>query len=257
MFRLFKKKYSNEFNLPKRMWLDEHLSKKELKKFKNCFNQISGAEFIEILNEKFIPFIRTFGFKGSKNSYYLRYEPVIITLNIFKDKYGGNCALKLGVHLDYIENHLGQLPVASKFTVPDCYIHESVSMDNGESWYYYGLTKEEGYETVDLMINMFKKRGIPFLEQFHNYPKPFDQITLKDILEPNENFINYGISKDMLEWIHFRVFLAKFNLKTENKDLALKILEKTRHDEYYDERFSQPGRSPLLESLDKLIENYQ
>ncbi len=109
------------------MWLDEHLSKKELNKFKNCFNQISGAEFIEILNEKFIPFIRSLGFKGSKNSYYLRYEPVIITLNIFKDKYGGNCALTLGVHLDYIENHLGQLPVASKFTVPDCYIHKSTA----------------------------------------------------------------------------------------------------------------------------------
>ena len=79
---------------------------------------------------------------------------------------------------------------------------------------------------MDLMIAMVKEKGIPFLEQFENYPHPFDKITLNDLNNPSEAFKDYGIDASMLNWVRFHIFLAKLNLDIENYSLARQIIEK-------------------------------
>jgi len=237
------------------MWLDKDLSESDKILYKNIFHQITGAEFIDILNEKFVPFLESLNFKGSKNNFYKHNSPWIYTVNIFKDKYGGECALNVGVHLDFIENTIDKLPIPSKFSVSDCIIDKSIMMDNDNPWYLFGKNSIEGHETVDIMIEMFKKKGIPFLSKFENYPIPFSDIEYNDILKPKNKFIQYEITKDKLDWVHFHIFLAKVNFNIGNTDLALKILEKAKNDEYYAKRFEKYGMSPLLERIGKLIKN--
>ena len=234
------------------MWLDEHLSKKEKEKYKNIWNQITGAEFIELMNNEFTPYLKSLGFKGAKNNFYRKNKPWIFTVNIFKDKYGGNCAINVGVHLDYIENKIDKLPIPSKFQVVDCIIRKRIELDNDNSWYYYGLDKKEGKETVDLMIKMFQKKGVPFLQKFEKYPHPFDKITYDDLIKPTEKFKDYGIDSKKLNYIHFHIFLIKFNLKIENYNLAKQIIDKAWNREFNAERFSEKGVSPLLKPIEEL-----
>ena len=252
MFNLFRKKEKNPNNLPKRMWLDEQLSQSEREKYKNIWNQISGAEFIELMNNEFTPFMKSIGFKGSKNKFYKKNKPWIYTVNIFKDKYGGNCAVNIGVHLDYIENRLDELPIPSKFQVSDCIIRKNIPLDNNNSRYFYGLNQNEGKETVALIIKMFQKKGIPFLKKFETYPNPFDNITFDDLNNPTETFSEYGIDSKKLNYIHFHIFLAKFNIKFENYTLAKQIIDKAWNDEFNAEIFSEEEMSPLLKSIETL-----
>jgi hypothetical protein len=241
-------KQKANFSLPKRMWDKTDLSEAEIKAFKNNFNQISGEDFIRIQNERFTPYIKSLGFKGSKNNFYKRNSPWIYTLNIFKDKYGGECALNIGIHLEYIENQLGELPIPGKFTISDCIIDKNIAMDNGNSWFYYGINETEGYETIDIMIEMFEKKGIPFLNKLKNYPIPFSLIKPGDIETPSDKFIEYEISIKLLGWVHFLIFLAKFNFNIGRKEFAIKILEKAKTNEII-----RMPKSPLIEKLNELI----
>ncbi|GGD36543.1 DUF4304 domain-containing protein [Flavobacterium orientale] len=252
MFNLFKKKYRNEHSLPKRMWLNEHLSEKEIEKYKNIWNQISGAKFIELMDKNFTPYIKSLGFKGSKNNFYKKNKPWIYTVNIFKDKYGGSCAVNVGVHLDYIENQINTLPIPSKFQVGDCIIEKNIPLDNNNSWFFYGMNENEGIETVELIIKMFNKKGIPFLQKFEKYPNPFDEINFDDLLSPTEKFKEFGIDSKKLDWIHFHIFLSKVNIGIKNYDLAKQIILKAWNDEFNAERFDKKGVSPLLKEIEEI-----
>lgn len=241
-----------------RMWQDSSLTAKERKKYKDSFNQITGAEFIEILDENFTPFMKSLGFKGRKNKFYKHEKPFIHCLHVFKDKYGGNCGLTIGVHLDFLEQRIGtEIPVPSKLMADDCLFTKSVDMDNGNSWYYYGLSKEEGRETVDIMINMIKKNAIPFFQLFNSYPHPFDKIKSNDIIAPTDEWEKFDINRESLTWVHFRTFLAGVHWDIGNKEEAQKILHMAREDEYNSNRFIEPGCSPLLKDIDALIEKYR
>jgi hypothetical protein len=253
-FNLFKKTVSAEVKLPKRMWLNEELSKKEIEEYKNVFDQITGEEFINILNDEFTPLIKSFDFRGSKNNFYKRNSPWIYTINIFKDKYGGNCALNVGIHLDFVENQIDQLPIPSKFTIADCMISKSIEMDNGNNWYYYGKDRNEGLETVELMASMFKKKAVPFLQKFENYPSPFDKITLSDLVYPTDKYTEYGISKQMLTGSQFQIFLSKIKYTIGQTELALDILEKARAEVL---KRNNNSSSPLVEKINKLLQNYR
>lgn len=255
MFKLFGKKEKE--HMPKRMWHNEQLTDKERSIYKDAFNQITGEDFIQIQKERLTPYLKSLGFKGSKNNFYKHNSPWIHVIQIFKDHYGGSCALNVGVHLDYIENQLGNLIVPSKFRLEDAMIDKNIEMDNGNGWYYYGLTHEEGCETIDIMIDAFERKGIPFLEKYESYPHPFSDITFDDILNPSERFLEYEIPLRLLKSPHFRMFLAKVNMDIDKKELAIKILEKVRNDEYYSSRFIKPGCSPLIQTIDSLLDKFR
>ena len=238
------------------MWEDKFLSNKERKFYKDVFGQIEGAEFIEILKLKFNPIVKSYGFSGNKNHFYKKNSPFIYTIQIFKDKYGGNCALNVGVHLLKIETGRIELPsIPSKYNIYDCLISKNIPMNNNNSWYYYGKTTEEGIETVSIMIEMLKEKGIPFLDQFTKYPHPFDKISLKDLEYPTEKYGKYGLSKEKLNKSYTLVFLAHFNLDFGNKDKGFKILNLVWQKEC--ERFKNFADSPYYLKIKQLRENYR
>ncbi len=247
-------------NLPKRFWNDEDLTKSELEEFQKdvLFQRcLSSAEFIEILDSEFTPFIKSLGFKGRKNNFYKIEGSLIQTIGIFKNKYGGDCSLTLGLHIkDFPIRNSDKLIDNKKFTPSHSIIQKTVELDNGNTTLRYGNTKEEGNETVILMNSIVEKKGLMFFKKFSEYPHPFDKIKISDIENPSEKFSEYGIDKKMLNWIHFKKFLARFNHLNGNNDIALRLLKKAREDEYYSDRFTSIGVSPLIEGIDKMIVKY-
>jgi len=258
MLSFFKKNKNKD--LPKRFWNDADLTKSELENFRkdSLFGRcLTGPEFIEILDSEFTPFIKSLGFKGRKNNFYKIEDSIIQTIGIFKNKYGGDCSLNIGLHIkDFPVCNSDKIIDNKKFTPSHSIIQKTLELDNGNTILRYGNTREEGIETVLLMNSIVEKKGLIFFEKFSEYPYPFDKIEMSDIEKPSEKFLEYGIDKKMLSWIHFKKFLARFNHLNGDNDFALELLKKARKDEYYSDRFTSVGVSPFIEGLDEMIKNY-
>lgn len=237
--------------LPIRFWKNSELNEKQKSEFKDNFNQISGAEFIEILKENFNPFIKELGFKGSKNNFYKKNSPWIYVLNLNKDKYGGELTINVGVHLDFIENTLDKLPIPSKFNITDCIIDKNLVLENGNSWLFYGKNKTEAKETIEFMKELILEQAIPFLEQFNNYPEPFNKISVEDIKNKTKNFLDFSIDDKLIDWVHFILFLSKVNYNIGNKERAIELLDLAKEKEII--RFSGTLNSPLMPRIEKSI----
>ena len=241
--------------LPKRFWNNHELTEKERNEYKNTFNQISGIEFIEILKNNFNPFLKELGFKGSKNNFYQKNSPWIYVLNIHKDKYGGELTINMGIHLDYIQNALDQLPILSKFDIGDCIIDKNLSLENNNSWLVYGKNDIEALETIEFMKELVLEQGILFIEKFNNYPQPFSNITIDDIKTGNKKFLEYGIDEKLINWVHFIIFLAKVNNNIGNKEKAMELLQLAKIKEI--DRFSGTLNSPLMPKIELLIRDFR
>lgn len=241
--------------LPIRFWNKSELTDNEKSEYKNNFTQISGVEFIDILKENFNPFLKELGFKGSKNSFYKKNTPWIYVINLHKDKYGGELTINVGVHLDYIENPLNVLPIPSKFDITDCIIDKNLTLENGNSWLMYGKNTAEAIETVEIMKELLLEDGIPFLEKFNNYPEPFTNITINDILNNSQKYKDYGIDEKLISWVHFIIFLSKLNNNIGNQEVSLNLLELAKKKEI--ERFSGTQNSPLIPRIEKLISDFR
>lgn len=237
--------------LPKRFWNNDELTEEEKAKYKNNFFQIPGSEFIELLKENFNPLLKEAGFKGSKNNFYKKNSPWIYVLNLHKDKYGGELTINVGVHLDFIENNLNILPIPSKFDITDCIIDKNLKLENGNSWLFYGRNKTEAIETIDYMKELVLEQGIPFLEKFNQFPKPFNEISIEDIKKKSQRFNEFGIDEKLIDWVHFIIFLTKVNLNLENKQKALDLIIFAKEKEI--ERFSGTINSPLMPRIEQLI----
>jgi hypothetical protein len=94
---------------------------------------------------------------------------------------------------------------------------------------------------------------LDFFSKFTNFPKPFSDIEINDFIKPNNKLSEFYIDEEMLKWIHFQIFIARFNFDFGDKVKALKILSYTREQEWNSERFTTKGVSQLLPEIDKLI----
>jgi len=256
MINPFKKKLSKKLGYPKRFWNDDELSTKELNKYKDHFTQISGKQFTNILNNDFTPFMHSIGFKGNKNHFYRLNSPWIFTLQLFKDKNGGACAVNVGIHLDFVETIHNKLLSPHKFRTSDCILKHSnaIHLNNGNNWLHYGKTNQEAKETARFLIDMVQSKALPFFQQFNNFPHPFSQIKVIDLLEPNAKFTKFGITAKSLKWVHFKIFLSRINKHIGNNQLAIDILETVKQDEFYQEWSTE---NETVRIIDHLIQSLQ
>jgi len=103
-------------------------------------------------------------------------------------------------------------------------------------------------------MKMVERNAIPFFNLFKSYPHPFDQINYESINKPTDKWAKYEISKFMLTYVHFRIFLAGVKWNLGDNIEAQRILQKTRDDQYHSSTHIKPGLSPLIPEIDKLID---
>ncbi len=263
IFRKNKNTLSNtpKHNLPKRFWTKEELGKEEYDKLFNDYlfgRCLTGAEFIELLDNNFTPFLKNLGFKGRKNHFYKVNENFLFVIGLFKDKYGGELTLNIGIHIPkfpirgFFEN-----TEISKVTTNGTIIQKNLILENGNSWLKFGLDKNEGLETIEFMKLLIFNEGLPFFQNYEQQPKIFNEIKISDLLSPTSKFQKYGIDEQILSWIHFKIFLARYNFEFGDKELSIEILKMERENEWNSDRFTSKGVSPLLPQIDKLINEWK
>jgi len=248
-------------NLPKRFWTKEELGKDEYEKLFNDYlfgRCLSGADFIELLDNHFTPFLKTLGFKGRKNHFYKIENKLLFVIGIFKDKYGGECSLNAGVHLEgYPIRGFFEKISASKVTTNGSIIYKALTLENENSSLKFGMNNLEGLETIEFMKELIKNLAIPFFEKFTNFPSPFNEIRISDLQNPNNKFKEFEIDEKMLNWIHFQIFIARFNFDFGEKKLTTEIMSFLRDKEWNSDRFTSKGISPLLTEIDNLINEWK
>lgn len=194
---------------------------------------IDAKAFKPLLKEKFAPTLRKYGFKGSGFKYRKKEGRYIYSLTVQASIYGGKCCIEMGVTIENfptgIKNEIIPLekidPYNSHFRTritPDAYT---------DQWWEYGKTIEEAKQSIDSMTEMFVKFGLPFYEQFKDYPRPLTQITLKDVKEHSE------LVARLHPFSSLYTILARYYISTGNKAKGIEfaksgyaLIDKTKRD---------------------------
>jgi len=98
--------------------------------------------FYEILKNEFSPKLREVGYQGSGQNFRRVSNETINVVNIQISKYGGSCAVNLGLHFAFLPlNWSAELPVGKKIKEVDCEFRMRLSpkVNHDYWWEYDGL----------------------------------------------------------------------------------------------------------------------
>ena len=137
---------------------------------------IAKEIFFNILKEEFAPRLRNIGFKGSGQNFRRLNGEIINTINIQGHKYGGSCAVNLGLHLSFLPvNWSDQLPDVKTIKEVDCEFRKRLAPKNkGDYWWKYtGLidsTEKKARHLIETYFNniadeSIHKKNIDFIKQ--------------------------------------------------------------------------------------------
>jgi hypothetical protein len=189
-------------------------------------------EFKKYLTKYYSPEIRKFGFKGTGLNYNKQLGHYIHSIQIFPDKWGGQCWVEVGAHLDFLpeSSHMTILK-PSKVKTIDSIIRKTIEDNGKQKIYLYGRNEEEAKHTIEKMLKDIKRIGLSYLDQFTEFPSPFTNLSAKDL----EN--------DTYSWLED---IAVNSLNLARINCYLRNEEKTQE-------FCKYGLKPTTEKGGKMI----
>lgn len=156
-------------------------------------------DFRKLLKKEFRPRLDVLGFKGTDHHFIKKTNNhFVYTLVIQANKYGGSCIMEMGVTLDFLFNEA----LNSKLTVYDCEFRKRLHPNHTilerltgniiERWHEYGKDEKEALKTINNMCKLFEEKGIPYYDQFHEFPNCIIDITLNEIISGSKRLYNLG-----------------------------------------------------------------
>lgn len=145
---------------------------------------MTSAEVRKLIKEEFVPILHANGFIGAGTSFRkITDNHYIYSLTIQMNRYGGSFCVELGVFIDFIPDTLGALVLPQKVKAYDCEFRKRLApTGNTDFWWRYDGHVQDTYNNLDHLIRTFLDVGIPFFEQFNNFPEPLCSITIEDIV---------------------------------------------------------------------------
>ncbi len=140
-------------------------------------------EFFIALKEGFAPKLREIGFKGSGQNFRRVRNKVINTINIQGNRYGGSCAVNLGLHLAFLPlSWVDQLPDLKKIKVTDCEFTMRLAPGNKEDyWWDFATLFKSPTKKAQHLINTYFRYGEPKFQKFDSVEKIASMLSLDDI----------------------------------------------------------------------------
>lgn len=172
-------------------------------------------EFKKYLTKYYSKEIRKFGFKGTGLNYNKQLGHYIHSIQIFPDKWGGQCWVEIGIHLDFLpdSSHMNIME-PSKVKTIDSIIRKTIQDNGKQKLYLYGRNEEEAKQYIEKMLNDIKKTGLPYLDQFTEYPEPFNKLTPEDLQNDTFSWLE-DISVNSLNLARINCYLGNME-KTES-----------------------------------------
>ncbi|MBZ9685918.1 DUF4304 domain-containing protein [Clostridium estertheticum] len=155
-------------------------------------------ELKKLIKNNFAPILREFGFKGSGFSFRrVTNNHYIYVITVQANRQGGSYCIEMGVYIDFIPNSLGQKNLPSRVTAYDCEFNKRLSPKGIDYWWKYGKSEQDSINDIKHMVKTFREVGIPFFEQFEDFPAPLDSIIVEDIVNESPRLEEIGAPLDL------------------------------------------------------------
>ena len=235
---------------------------KRVKDFMGCSEpknlehiKFSASEFKKSVTKHFAPNIRKLGFKGTGFLYRKvnKHYTNVIQFETYR-RLGGAVRMLLGVyfqHIDFVGVSITERLPVNKVRVCDCDICFFLSPHDFDQWWTYAETLEGNRDVIYKIWNMFLLIGLPFFDEFENYPKPFTQISLNDLknVDTSKLCLRYDIPIIRLLYIMVKVESDRGN-QTKAKMIANYALSLSDNNIFYNKLYSivQENNSNMVTS---------
>jgi len=157
--------------------------------------QISSADFKKLITKYFAPKLREKGWTGT-GFHYRKFTDnhFIYLLSFYPDKYGKQCWVEVGVHLDFLKNIGGTDYDLKKIDCSWLDIRRRISPDKSDNYTWKYLDTEDKNKIVlENIWDTFMTNGQDFFIQFKEFPSPFQEIEITDIDKRNEKYQVKGL----------------------------------------------------------------
>jgi hypothetical protein len=127
---------------------------------------MSRDRFYARLKETFLPRLRSAGFIGSGQNFRRVQGESIHAVNLQGDKYGGRCAVNLGIHFTFMPLcWCGELPDGKKIREVDCEFRKRLSPDSKpDHWWTYGDASLTSEQSADSLERVFLETGEAYFQ---------------------------------------------------------------------------------------------
>lgn len=135
---------------------------------------------MKCLQEEFVPRLREAGYKGSKPNFRRATSDVINCVNIQGNKYGGSCAVNLGLHFAFLPVNWGDhLPDVKKVKEVDCEFRKRLApKGQADYWWKFRRILSSPAKNARHLIDTFFKFGEPWFERYSTVGDVVEAISL-------------------------------------------------------------------------------
>src|SRR5690349_16195238 len=141
------------------------------------------AVFFDVLKSEFAPKLRELGFTGSGQHFRRVRGEIINAINIQGNKYGGSCAVNLGLHLTFLPlNWRNVLPDPRKIKEIECEFRTRLSRDMKSGyWWKYGRALASSTKSARDLIATYLESGEPHFRRYDSIEKIASMISMDDV----------------------------------------------------------------------------
>ena len=152
--------------------------------------------FFDVLKSEFAPKLRGLGFLGTGNHFRRLNGEIINAINIQGNKYGGSCAVNLGLHLTFLPlTWCSALPDVRKIKEIDCEFRTRLSPDmKSDYWWEYGGLRNSPTQSARHLIDTYLERGEPHFQQYDSVEKIAAMISVDEIKQGSYLYTFGGIT---------------------------------------------------------------
>lgn len=138
--------------------------------------------FFEILKHELAPGLREIGFKGSGQNFRRTDDEVINVVNIQVNKYGGSCAVNLGLHLSFLPlSWNARLPDPRTIKEPDCEFRMRLAPRYRlDYWWKYDGLLGTPEKKARHLIETYFKHGEPRFVEYNTVEQIAAMFTIDD-----------------------------------------------------------------------------
>lgn len=138
--------------------------------------------FFDVLKQELSPELRKIGFKGSGQNFQRVESEVINIVNIQSYKYGGSCAVNLGLHLSFLPLSWNmELPDLKKIKEYECEFRARLAPSNrSDYWWKYDGVLGSTEKKARHLIQSYFKYGEPQFNKFDSIEKISTMFTIGD-----------------------------------------------------------------------------
>lgn len=139
--------------------------------------------FHALLRDRFAPELRKLGFKGSGIHFRRIRGDVINAINIQGNRYGGSCAVNLGLHLAFLPlNWKDELPDLATIKEIDCEFRTRLApKGKSDYWWKYDGIFTSSEKQVDHLVETYRHYGEPLFARYETVDSIAALISLDEI----------------------------------------------------------------------------